>query len=158
MGGCFHVNFNLASTGNNRSGDMLAWTAAQRVTRFDPMMDMALASGHSCYPKFEQFLWEHWDYPKTQFPNPNTYCDWMMWNLGLYGKPNHIFIHEPIQKIIDVCHGGGIPRGNGWYESIQFFNITKCTFNFTLGHYTSSGMSVIIVIRCKYGLPVAIQE
>ncbi|KAH1182273.1 hypothetical protein KIL84_010027 [Mauremys mutica] len=136
---------------------MLAWTAAQWVTGFNPVMDMALASWQSYFPPFKQFLWEHWDYPKTQFPNPNAYCDQMMWNLGLYGKPKHIFIHEPIQKIIDVCRGEGEHLGGGWYKSKQFFHITKCTFNCMLGHYTSLEMFVKIIVKCINGFPVAIQ-
>ncbi|TFJ99639.1 hexosaminidase D [Platysternon megacephalum] len=110
------------------------------------------------FPPFEQFLWEHWDYPKTQVSNQNTYCDIMMWKQELYGKLKHTFIHEPIKKIINVCRGEGKHLWDGWYQSKHFFNITKCKFNCMFGHYTGLGMSTKIVIRCKYGFPVAIQE
>ncbi|CAM4550278.1 unnamed protein product [Lepidochelys kempii] len=119
---------------------------------------MALSSGQTWFPPFEQFLWEHWDYPKTPASNQNTYCDIMMWKRGLYGKLKHTFIHEPIEKIINVCRGEGIYLGGGWYQSKHFFSITKCTFNRMFGHYTGQWISTKIIIRCKFGFPVAIQE
>ncbi|XP_075768313.1 ribonuclease pancreatic-like [Pelodiscus sinensis] len=119
---------------------------------------MAMASGHSCFPPFEDFLWYHCDYPKTFFPNQNSYCDKMMRYLGLYGKPKHIFIHAPRHEILNVCRGGGIYQGNGWYRSKGFFPITVCTFHPPHGPYTGKCLRAIIVLRCCHGFPVEIKE
>uniref|UniRef100_A0A8C3S4I5 Ribonuclease A-domain domain-containing protein n=1 Tax=Chelydra serpentina TaxID=8475 RepID=A0A8C3S4I5_CHESE len=123
--------------------------------QFDPMMDMVLASGHSCCPKFKKFLWQHWDYPKTcVYP----YCDVMMSKKGLFGKLKHTFIHAPIKMIINICHGEGIYLGNGWFKSKRLFYITRCTFNCKTGHYTGACMVMRIIVKCKCGFPVAIKE
>ncbi|XP_075768314.1 ribonuclease-like [Pelodiscus sinensis] len=119
---------------------------------------MAMASGHSCFPPFEDFLWDHWDYPKTSFPNQDNYCDRMMWYRRLYGKPKHIFIHAPIHKILNVCRGGGIHLGGGWYKSKDYFTVTECTFHPPCGPYTGSWFSTKIVLRCCNGFPVDIKE
>ncbi|XP_044840916.1 ribonuclease homolog [Mauremys mutica] len=121
-------------------------------------MDVALASEQSCFLPFKEFLWRHWNCPKTQFPDPYAYCDLMMWKRGLYGKPKHIFIHEPIEKIIKVCRGEGKHLGGGWYLSKRCFFITKCKFNHKFKCYTGSEWFEPIIIKCIYGFPVAIQE
>ncbi|TFJ99636.1 Ribonuclease [Platysternon megacephalum] len=89
---------------------------------------LVLASGQPWIEPNFMFLRKHVDYPKTNAPNANAYCNMMMQIRGIYGKAVNTFIHEPVSKINSICKEGGTPKIGGLRESKVEFSITQCVF------------------------------
>ncbi|XP_067409097.1 ribonuclease-like [Emydura macquarii macquarii] len=88
----------------------------------------------------------------------NAYCTGMMRDRGIFLKPVHTFIHEPIPAINDVCSGGGTPIFGGLRRSIGFFSTTTCTYNPLSVSYSGTLINRKIVLACWNGLPVLYVE
>uniref|UniRef100_A0A8C3I0H5 Ribonuclease A-domain domain-containing protein n=1 Tax=Chrysemys picta bellii TaxID=8478 RepID=A0A8C3I0H5_CHRPI len=125
------------------------------------MIDMALASDGQPWiePNF-MFLRKHVDYPKTNAPNANAYCNKMMQIRGIYGKPVNTFIHEPVSKINSICKEGGTPKIGGLHESKVEFRITQCVLPGSYPRnckYRAAIGNTRIRVGCEDWLPVHLE-
>ncbi|KAH1182254.1 hypothetical protein KIL84_010008 [Mauremys mutica] len=173
MGRRIRVRFSSTEAGTNRSDD-----SEGTRTWVDPVTDMAmilggprpalllplillaaclvLASGEPWIEPNFIFQRKHVNYPKTDAPDANAYCNKMMLLRGLYGKAVNTFIHEPVSNINSICKDGGTPIIGGLYESKDEFNTTQCIFEpDTLSiSYIGVEKKRKIIVGCWNGYPV----
>ncbi|XP_034991654.2 ribonuclease pancreatic-like [Zootoca vivipara] len=114
---------------------------------------------------WEAFQNKHIDYPKTQAPNPNAYCNLMMVKRKLNPtrcKPRNTFINHAKESVQEVCGSGGKPYEKNLYDSIENFPMIDC--NFTDGKppndckYKGLEFSRRIRVACQNNMPVHLEK
>nr|XP_020668385.1 angiogenin-like [Pogona vitticeps] len=123
-----------------------------------------LLPGSSCgnNPRYEKFLNQHRDDPKSSFRG--RYCDSIMSRRGLTRpecKEVNTFIHGSKRDIQAVCAGGGVPYRN-LTRSQHHFRVTTCTLRGGSTRppceYREDTSPRYIVIACVNGWPVHYDE
>ncbi|XP_042328082.1 probable inactive ribonuclease-like protein 12 [Sceloporus undulatus] len=114
---------------------------------------------------YQKFLREHVDYPTTQVPDDQHYCDLMMQRRKMatssYCKHLNTFLHVDTAQIQAVCGQAGEPTTGDLRESDASFPLTvchlqrgswapDCRYNGTYGIER-------IIITCVDGFPVHLQ-
>lgn len=114
---------------------------------------------------YQKFLGEHVDYPVTQVPNGQYYCELMMQRRKLatlrYCKHLNTFVHVDPALIRAVCGQAGDPTTGDLRESHASFPLTVCRLQKgswapDCRYQGSSGVERI-VIACEQGYPVHLQ-
>ncbi|KAJ7313012.1 hypothetical protein JRQ81_004273 [Phrynocephalus forsythii] len=79
---------------------------------------------------YQKFLREHLDYPLTQVPESQCYCDLMMKRRNLatarHCKHLNTFLHVDTASVQAVCGQGGTPTTGDLRESHASFPLTLC--------------------------------
>ncbi|CAM4550170.1 unnamed protein product [Lepidochelys kempii] len=119
---------------------------------------LALARGETRYDKF---LRQHIDYPKTAAPDTRTYCNQMMQRRGMTSpvcKFTNTFIHDSAASITTICGSGGTPAGGNLRDSKASFALTTCRLQGGSQrppcNYNGGTSTQRIRIACDGGLPV----
>ncbi|XP_075768150.1 ribonuclease-like [Pelodiscus sinensis] len=118
---------------------------------------LALASGFPCLLKRHVFRRNHVDFPQTQAPNANTYCNERMKAVKLCKETAHTFIHAPVRIIDSVCKKGTLVQPD-LVKSQDSFPVTTCVYLPASGSYIGKSYSRQIVLRCSYGHATYYQE
>ncbi|XP_053120223.1 angiogenin-like [Hemicordylus capensis] len=136
------------------------------MTKLGPLLLVLLLAGpeSSCgdNPRYEKFLRQHYDNPKSSFSG--KYCDSIMAKRGLT-KPEckevNTFIHETKNNIKAVCEEGGEPYGN-LRRSKEHMKVTTCKLKGGSTRppckYKENSSPRYIVIGCENGWPVHYDE
>lgn len=117
------------------------------------------------HEKYEMFLRQHHDSPKTQIQNAD-YCDVLMNHRhDLQScKPFNIFIHTSEAHLREVCRAGGQPyHGSGKYRSRAYYPVSLCKLGMKTRaqeciYYTIFTARRLVVSCDKSGLPVQLDE
>uniref|UniRef100_A0A6J0VCM4 Ribonuclease n=1 Tax=Pogona vitticeps TaxID=103695 RepID=A0A6J0VCM4_9SAUR len=114
---------------------------------------------------YQKFLRQHVDYPMTQVPEAQYYCNLMMKrrNLATSGHCKHLntFLHADTASIQAVCGQAGDPTTGDLRESHASFPLTICRLQ--KGSWAPDcryqGISGLerIIIACEEGYPVHLQ-
>uniref|UniRef100_A0A8C3P9Q5 Ribonuclease A-domain domain-containing protein n=2 Tax=Chrysemys picta bellii TaxID=8478 RepID=A0A8C3P9Q5_CHRPI len=88
---------------------------------------------------YTQFKRQHIDYPKTNAPDNQNYCNYMMKKRNINKdapkcKRINTFIHACEQEIQAICCCERISNNSNIYQSTAIFNLTICQLNSTNGH------------------------
>ncbi|XP_048373951.1 ribonuclease-like [Sphaerodactylus townsendi] len=122
---------------------------------------LAAASAES----YQKFLREHFDFPPSEVPNPDRYCDLLMKRRHM-ATPHHCkhlntFVHADTPRIIEVCGDGGAPTTGDLRESADVFPLTLCKLQ--RGSWAPDCKYEVtrnverIVIACEDGFPVHLE-
>ncbi|XP_053121687.1 probable inactive ribonuclease-like protein 12 [Hemicordylus capensis] len=134
-----------------------------RLTTLFPLLAACLAVASAA--SYQNFQREHIDYPTTQVPDPQQYCNLMMQRRDM-ATPKHCkhlntFIHADPSHIQDVCGQGGQPTTGDLRESNAPFSLTMCKLRrgswATSCQYERTSGSERIIIACANGYPVHLQ-
>ncbi|XP_054851409.1 probable inactive ribonuclease-like protein 12 [Eublepharis macularius] len=114
---------------------------------------------------YQKFLMEHFDYPMSNVPDPQRYCDLLMKRRNMatshHCKHLNTFVHADTSQIISVCGEGGEPLTGDLRESVDSFPLTLCKLKRgswapDCRYGVATGVEKI-VIACENGFPVHLE-
>nr|XP_005311844.1 ribonuclease [Chrysemys picta bellii] len=119
---------------------------------------LTLARGET---RYEKFLRQHVDYPKSSAPDSRTYCNQMMQRRGMTSavcKFTNTFVHASATTITTVCGSGGTPASGDLRDSKASFALTTCRLQGGSQtppcNYNADTSTQRIRIACVGGVPV----
>uniref|UniRef100_A0A8C4Y7X8 Ribonuclease A-domain domain-containing protein n=1 Tax=Gopherus evgoodei TaxID=1825980 RepID=A0A8C4Y7X8_9SAUR len=115
--------------------------------------------------RYEKFLRQHIDYPRTAAPdtrarNDRSYCNLMMQRRGMARPCKHTntFVHAPASQLRDICGRAGRPAGRNLRNSNNRYRITICRLASGSTrppcNYRGGSSTRRIRVACVRGLPV----
>ncbi|TFJ99628.1 putative RNA-binding protein Luc7-like 1 [Platysternon megacephalum] len=111
--------------------------------------------------RHEKFHRQHVDFPKTSAPDARRYCNLLMPRRNLTAdtcKPTNTFIHAGPAEVDGVCHSGGTPSTENYYDSNVPFELTTCRLAGGAQrppcNYRGRTSTQRIRVACVGGLPV----
>ncbi|ETE58767.1 hypothetical protein L345_15509, partial [Ophiophagus hannah] len=114
---------------------------------------------------FEKFLRQHVDYPRTEVPDAQWYCNLMMKRRHMatskYCKHLNTFVHMEVPQIQAVCGPAGEPTTGDLRESNSSFPLTMCKLHRGSWapdcNYIETSAVDRIIIACEDGYPVHLE-
>uniref|UniRef100_A0A803YER9 Ribonuclease A-domain domain-containing protein n=1 Tax=Meleagris gallopavo TaxID=9103 RepID=A0A803YER9_MELGA len=110
------------------------------------------------YTRFRKdFLRKHVDFPRTQSPNNNQYCDVMMMRRGMSSsgrcKDLNTFVHTDPQNVVQVCRN---QPDRAIRTTRQRFPVTVCKLirRKPSCRYRGTQRNHRVQVGCLRGLPV----
>ncbi|XP_061444784.1 probable inactive ribonuclease-like protein 12 isoform X2 [Rhineura floridana] len=122
---------------------------------------LAVASAES----YQKFLRQHVDYPTTETPDPQRYCNLMMRRRDMatstHCKHLNTFVHVDTSQIQAVCGQAGEPTTGDLRESDASFPLTVCALQRGSWapdcNYKGKNSTERIIIACEGGYPVHLE-
>ncbi|KAJ7402331.1 Ribonuclease CL2 [Pitangus sulphuratus] len=122
---------------------------------------LAALAGAEGESRYEKFLRQHVDYPRTSTLAAHRYCETMLARRrvtaqGRPCKPSNTFVHAPVRDLVAACSQA--PDESGFQSTPTAMGITTCRLRGgdtrTPCAYRARQLHHHVRVSCRDGLPV----
>uniref|UniRef100_A0A8C3R4N6 Ribonuclease A-domain domain-containing protein n=1 Tax=Cyanoderma ruficeps TaxID=181631 RepID=A0A8C3R4N6_9PASS len=122
---------------------------------------LAALAGALGETRYDKFLRQHVDYPRTSTLATHRYCETMLARRRVTGsgrpcKPSNTFVHAPAAQLVAACYQA--PGSDGMHSTPSTMSVTACRLRGGNTqppcNYRARQMQQHVRVACRDGLPV----